>query len=414
MTRRSGALAIPSFRHLLFGQAISQFGDALYYLVFVFMVDRLTGSAAMVGYVAAVQGLPFLVLAPLAGAIADRVDRRRLMLGCDLASAALLLAFCGLLLVQPKPPVASIFVVGGLLSVINVFFLPAKSAALPRLVPGDLLLQANGLSAAVQNVMPLIGIASSAIVLGGLSMGVDTYFFPIAVAGNAVTFLASALYIAKLPAVRPQREDGKEPPMREALDGLRLIGRNPILRTALATAAGMHAFVAPFLVVYVVANREWFDGTYRTLATFETGFVGAMVVASLTVSRMRITRPGLCFAFANMVVGLTVAAMAFSPRFWPFLFWNVAAGLALPFATVPMTTMIQLIVADEYRGRVNGAFAMATMGMLPLGNAVGGAALGALGLQNMFLLMGLGMFVVVGLGLVVPEFRGARMPTTAS
>src|SRR4051812_33398009 len=120
-------LEIRAFRRLWLGQAISQFGDALYSLLFLFMVDKLTGKAAMVGDVGAIQAAPFLLFGPYAGLVADRLDRRRVMLFADLASAAILALLCVQLLVNPRPPTVIVFAAAFLLSSVNTFFLPAKS-----------------------------------------------------------------------------------------------------------------------------------------------------------------------------------------------------------------------------------------------------------------------------------------------
>lgn len=75
------------FRNLWLGQTVSQFGDAVYALVFIFMADRITKDPAFVGIVAAMAGLPFLLFGPLAGYLADRFDRKVIMVSCEASSA---------------------------------------------------------------------------------------------------------------------------------------------------------------------------------------------------------------------------------------------------------------------------------------------------------------------------------------
>src|SRR5512141_456562 len=82
-----------AFRNLWLGQAISQLGDSIYYVAFMFMAQSVTGSFAMVGYVGAMEMLPYMLFGPYAGVLADRMDRRKVMLYSDLASAAFLLGF---------------------------------------------------------------------------------------------------------------------------------------------------------------------------------------------------------------------------------------------------------------------------------------------------------------------------------
>src|SRR5262249_9673205 len=155
-----------AFRRLWIGQAVSQFGDAFYGLLFLFMVDRLTGSPALVGVVGALEALPFLCFSPLAGVLADRLGRRELMLCTGPCRAGVLLALGGFLLVHTRPPLVLLLVTPFLLSLINVFFAPAKSAAIPSLVPTDRLMEANALSTATQSLMPLLGLGLSGSVLG--------------------------------------------------------------------------------------------------------------------------------------------------------------------------------------------------------------------------------------------------------
>jgi MFS family permease len=167
--RWPGALAVPDFRRLWLGQTVSQLGDALYGLVFVFMANRASGgNAAVVGLVAAANALPFLLFAPMAGIAADRFDRRRVMLGADLASAALLGGFAAYLALVRTPAVPLIALTGFLLSTVNASFLPARAAAVPRLVPPDSLAPALGLSNATMSLMHTVGVGLAAVLLGPL------------------------------------------------------------------------------------------------------------------------------------------------------------------------------------------------------------------------------------------------------
>jgi DHA3 family macrolide efflux protein-like MFS transporter len=413
MASRS-VLAIRGFRDLFVGQAVSQFGDALYGLVFLFMVHRLTGDPAMVGYVGAVQALPYLLFGAYAGVVADRYSRRLVMLFSDVASVLILAVFACALMLDASPPVWLIFVVAFLLNAVNAFFAPAKSAAIPALVPAERLMEANSLSAATQNFMPMIGIAFSATVLGVLERLAGAWFFLSAVVLNALTFVFSASRIARLPPLLPDRDGPPAKAWRDLMDGLRFIRGLHVLKVALALGVGLNFAVSPFMVAYVEANARWMDGAFMTLAFLELGFVAAMVAGSLCVGRSGIARPGLSFIWGVAVCGLSVAALAFSPSFWPFLLWNVVAGLALPFAMLPLNTYVQLIVPDGYRGRVASVAAMAAMLAMPLGMGMAGLLLRWFGLANVFLGMGALMSLIALAGLADRGFREARIPAPAA
>src|ERR1700678_2005521 len=105
----SQILRIPAFRNLWLGQAVSQLGDAFYYVSFMFMVQKVTGSIAMVGYVGACETVPYLLFSLYGGVVADRLDRKRIMLWSDLLSGLALCLLAALVLVLGKPPLWSLF-----------------------------------------------------------------------------------------------------------------------------------------------------------------------------------------------------------------------------------------------------------------------------------------------------------------
>jgi Arabinose efflux permease len=402
-------LRIRAFRNLWIGQAISQLGDALYYLVFLFMVDRITGDPRLVGLCGALQALPFLLFGLPAGVVADRVDRRKVLLFADIASAVLLGVLAIRLYFDATPPVWILFAAGFLLSTVNAFFAPAKNAAIPALVPPEKLLTANALSQATQSLMPLIGLGISGSVLGALYVLYPDRFFLSAVVLNGLSFLLSAVFIRRLPALEPERTQMQSDPWRELKDGLRYVRREHVLLMLVVLNVLVQVTISPFMVVYVTVNRAWFGGDYRTLALFEFAFMAGMVASSVAVGRMHLRRPGLAFIGGLAVVGATVAAMAYSRALWLFSFWNFAAGIALPFAQIPMNTYLQTVVPDTYRGRVNALLTMASFGVQPLGAGLAGWLTEQVGIVAMFLLMGIGMGAAALVGLLSRPFRDARL-----
>jgi len=199
----SDALRIRSFKDLWIGQAVSQLGDSFYNIVFLFMVMETTKNVALTGFVAAMEWLPFLLLGPYSGVIADRIDRRRIMLSSDLVSANVLAAFGAIVLITGSAPLWALFVTPLILSAARVFFMPAKSAAIPRLVPADKLQIANALSATTQNMMPLLSLPLSATILAALFKLSPQAFLVSAVSLNMLSFLVSAYFIRRLPEIVP-------------------------------------------------------------------------------------------------------------------------------------------------------------------------------------------------------------------
>jgi MFS family permease len=401
----SSILKIRDFRNLWIGQSISQMGDAVFYLVFIYMVDHYTKDPERTGQITALQAIPYFLFSLIAGVVVDRRSRKAVMLFSEIASASLLFVFALLLVQRPEPPLIAIFAIAFLLNVVNVFFAPAKSAAIPSLVPARLLLAANSLSSATQNLMNVFGMAISGVLFGILStrFSLET-IFKVVVTLNACSFLASAAFIAKLPPLLPDREEHPHP-WEDMKAGVRYIKQNRTVAVLLGLGMLMQLFVAPFFVVYIVVNRQWFGGSYSTLAIFEVCFLVAMVVTSLGLSSANIRRPGIAYIGGLCALGITIAAMAYSRSVFWFAFWNVMAGVALPFAQIPMSTYLQQVVPDEFRGRVNSVLAMAAFGIIPVGSLMAGFMLARLGPVAMFLLMGGGMFLAAFLGALDSSFR---------
>lgn len=408
-------LKIPAFRNLWLGQSISQIGDALYYVSFMFMVEKLTGSLAMVGYVGAVEVLPFFLFGPYTGVLADRMDRRKILLASDLFSGAILIVLAILGLVLTVPPTWSLFVAAFCLSTVRAFFMPTHNATIPAIVPADRLMPALAFSMGTMNFVRMAGLAFSATVMGVVYATSQKWFFVAICALNALSFLGSAVFVAKLPPVLPDREHTEEHHVwREFRDGLLYVLKHKVLLTFRIVGPLFAMMVAPFFVVYVASNKAWFGGKPQVLAWFELSFFLGMIIGSALIGRVKVTRPGASFCIALAVVGLGIGLMGLTRNFWMFAFWNLVCGVAVPFGDIPSQTYTNLAVPDALRGRVNSLIMMSWTAVMPIGMALGGIMIDKAGLENVFYVMGGGILVVTLGGLLVPEFRNARMPEPVS
>lgn len=407
----SDVLRNRAFRDLFLGQAISQLGDAFYYVAFMFMVKKVTHSDTMVGAVGALETVPFLVFGPYAGVLADRIDRKRIMMVSDLVCGFALLLFGVGIYLNGTPMVWMLLAAPFLLSSARVFFMPTKSASIPNIVPAGALMTANSLSMTVQNIMPMLSLSLSAAVLSVLYVLSPVIFYVSIVSINSVSFLLSAFFISRLPKLIPERENVHDVHVLTDLrDGFRYLRTRHDMIVLTVLLAVFRLFIAPFFVVYLAANDKWFGGKPETVMWFECSFFVGMVVSSALLANLRPKHPAKWFCAGLALVGVTVGAMAFSPHFWLFILWNVLAGLAIPLADIPILAYIQTTVPDEFRGRVNAAREMVATGVMPIGMSAGGFMVSQLGLVLAFLIMGIGMTLACLVGLVDRRFRESEMP----
>ena len=256
MTYRELLAGNADFRRLWTGQAVSEIGDWLNNIAVLALVIQLAGvgrvGLAVAAYAIA-RHLPLFLFGPVAGVVVDRANRRRVMIAADVARALLALGF---LLANRTASLAVIYAVGASLFSVSAFFNAAKRAAIPNLVRGtEELLAANSLSASTTAATIAVGSALGGVV--ATLLGRDTVFVL-----NALTFLASAEMIRRIrrPVSSEQKTSGSEeesqpnvrPPaptpatrrsplaayLKDFRDGLRYVGREPLLAAVFVVAAG--------------------------------------------------------------------------------------------------------------------------------------------------------------------------------
>jgi MFS transporter, DHA3 family, macrolide efflux protein len=391
----------------------------MYYLVFLFMADHVTKNPMVVGFVGALAAIPYVIFGPFAGVMVDRADRRKLMLGADVASGLITALLAIYAFFNPSPAVWVLYVSAFLMSTVNTVFFPARSASIPRLVPADQVMEANGLNEASRQLVSILGLGVSAAGLGAMYKFVPDYFFFAGIVINSLTFFASAWFIRRLPAILPLKDEILEEAqgaVRRMISDMKVgfgaIGKDPVIRLALPMGMISTLAVAGFFVVYLAFNRAWYGGDYWTLAVIELFFSVPMLFMSLWIGRQVVNRPGRWTMFGYVGVGATVALMAICKPLWSMLLMNMLCALFLPLLIIPLQSYLQLAVADEVRGRVNSTWSMVSQAMNPIGVVLIGILLKAVGIEGCLVVMG-GLFALAGLvGYLSRDFMEARMPGT--
>lgn len=428
-----------SFVALWLGQTISFVGDYFYWLAIPIMVERLTGSALLVGLSVISSTLPMLVLGPVAGVFVDRWDRKRTMIIADLLRGLLVLA-C--LAVQRPEQVWIYYVVGFLMSCVSRFFFPAQNAVLPLIVADrDHLLAANGLMQIVQTAGLLAGPA-----LAGFSIGLW---------GEQVAFLVdSATFLVSAGAILTMRVPHTTA-SRQAM-GSQLGELWAELQAGVAFLFGSRTMVGVLLCLGVVQlgigaiNVIWVPFMQRTfglgpegLGAVDTAQGVGMALGGLLLGLVaaRFSRRHLV-GWSTLFIGAMIALMGLAPAFslvnlFPglkpaataaeisvsqrllqmpllLLLYSLLLGVALVPAQSALMTIMQLAVPDRALGRVGSALNALTMaaGLLSMAAA---AALGELlDLRLIYVISGA---ITAGAGLVglavlrepEPEGQGARL-----
>jgi MFS family permease len=378
------ALRSHPFRLYFGGQVVSASGSFLQQTAIGWLVLELTGSASDLGLVLAAGGIPSLLLGPWGGAVADRVDLRKLLIAtqtlyCLLAAVLWALALAG------RASVGALVAIGVAGGVVQIADSPARQALVSRLVPPEDLASAVSLNGVVVNSARVVGPALAGVLI--VTVGTTVCF-----GLNALSYLA---VIAALIFIRPRRVGGPAPAGRRGVkEGLKYAaGRQQLwLPLLMMLVVGLLAF--NFSVVLPVFAKDTFHGSGGTYGLLTTMLSVGAIVGSLAVGLVHHPRrPYLLFAALGFAV--TSAATAAAPNVAVACVTLLVLGAtAFCFVTLCSTTL-QLHSSSAFRGRIMALWVFVYLGTTPIGSILTGWIISAAG-PRAALLVGSGACLAAG------------------
>jgi MFS family permease len=386
-------LRLPEFRKLFVAQAISDAGDGMTFMALLFLVNALTHSPAVLAGLSIAVAVPSMVGGVVAGAVADRFDRRRIMIASDALRAVLVLGFVVAGTVERLP---ILFVLAFVQAAIGTLFTPARGALIPRVVPVEGLMAANGLSQMARMIAALVGSSTT-----GVLFAVTGNAWPVFII-DAATFLASVLIVSRVdprlgtPAVEPHEIASGFASSVTA--GLRVIAGS---RTLLATVTGLsfamlglgaiNILFVPFLVDVLHETPAWagpIEGAQTLSMVLAAGLIGTIAARLSAQSMIFMSLTGV----AALILFLSVA-----PNVWVLLVLLFLAGWFVMPLQAATQTIVQITTADAIRGRVLGALNALTSTTTIVSTAAAGVFASAIGVREVIFLGGL---VVLGAALL--------------
>jgi MFS family permease len=364
--------------------SVSSLGDGLVAVGFPLVAVTLSHSPLAVAMVAFATRLPWLVVGPVAGVIADRVHRGRLLVAADLIRAALLGAAV-LLLSSGMLSIALLCVIGFLLGAFETLFVAGAHAGVPALVAPDGFDRANARLVATQHA----GEQMFGPALGALAFAA---FVAAPFVGDALSFVVSAVVLLSirrhLPAGQPS--DAPHETVRHDLrEGIDFLVHHPVLRLLaglIGSLAFAQALVTGVLVLYCVEVLHLSPAGYGVFIglTASGNVVGAMVAPRV---KARFGAAGAITTAALVSgLGLLVAARTSNVALAAACFFFEASAVGV--ASVVNASLRQTAIPDALRGRVGNLFRSLIWGAIPAGTLVGGVLASALGLRAPLLIAG--------------------------
>lgn len=387
------------FRLLWIGELVSHTGRHITVVALPFQVWELTHSPLAVGLIGLVQVGPLIAFSLLGGAIADAWDRRRLLLVSQVGSVAASLMLVGGA-VAGDPPVWFLYLAAGVSAAFAALDSPARSAAIPRLVPKDRISSAIALNQVLFQVNDVAGPALGGLIIAGLGL---TWAYAI----DAVTFLAAIWTIAAMRPMPPESDGARPPVLRSIREGFAYLRGRRVLTSTFLVDLNAMIFGMPRALFPVLADRAFHVGPAGLGLLYAAPGAGALVGALLTGWVRHTRHQGRAVLWAVAVWGLAIVGFGLSTEaFTLALVFLAIAGAADVISAIFRSTILQSSVPDRLRGRLSGIHIMVVVG----GPRIGDVEAGVVGqlVSPVFSVVSGGVACVAGVGLLalaVPKFR---------
>ena len=346
------------------------------------LVYRLTNSAFLLGLVGFTSQIPLFLLTPFAGVLADRMNRRRVLVVTQ--TLAMIQAFVlTVLVLTGTTAVWHIMCLSVFLGIVDAFDMPIRQSFMVEIVQKKDLASAIALNSSIVNCAQLLGPSIAGILIA--SMGEGMCFLL-----NGVSYLFVIVSLIAMEITRKEKEERDIHVLEEIKEGfLYAFGFGPIrfilLLLALTSLVGI-----PYRVMMPIFAKDILEGGPHTLGFLMAGAgVGALTGSIYLASRKGV--PGLekWIALAAGLFGIGLVGFSHSHVFWLSLTFVLLTGFGMMVQMASSNTVLQTVVEEDKRGRVMSLYAMAIRGMAPFGSLLVGGAASMIGAPNTLMISGL-------------------------
>jgi MFS family permease len=397
------------FRLLMGGEMISTLGTQCALVALPLQIYERSHSAALVGLLGAFELGPMTVAALFGGALADRIDRRRLLVAAQfgiVAAASLL----GAVTLAGTPPAVEVLILGGLLAGCSSLDAVTRSSMIPRIVSADRMRSALAFSYGAYQLAGIVGPAIGGLLVATLGLG-GTYLVD---AGSCVVMAGFAAALGG----QPPPPGAEHPPIRRSIaDGLRFVRGSRALSGSFVIDLTAMTFGWPRSMLAVFSVSVLHTGARGTGLLFAAMALGGTlsVVSAGWIERAR--RLGRIVIAVVVVWGLAIAGVGLSRALVPAMACLVVAGFADGVSAVCRSAINQIVTPDHLRGRMSAVYNLVVTGGPRLGDIEGGVVAGLTGVTTSVLTGGLACIVGAGLIAVAfpafARFDGARYTVDA-
>ena len=382
------ALRHRNFQLFFSGQLISLIGTWMQTVAQSWLVYRLTGSGLQLGAVGFASQIPVFLFAPIGGIVADRSNRKHVVIGTQVASMLLAFVLAALTLTHMiDHRVWLIFVLAALLGVVNAFDIPGRQSFLVDMVGKEDLMNAIALNSSMFNGARVVGPAVAGVLVARLGEG--WCFF-----ANGISYIAVIAGLILMNVHAPARVSANTSPWDHIVEGFQFVNRTAPIRSLMLLLGLVSLCGMPYVVLMPLFADKILRGGGQELATLigshdlgavrlgilmGAAGVGALLGALTLAVRTGVKGLGRWVSICCAGFGISLMLFSFSRSFWLSVLLLLPVGYFIMLQMASSNTLIQVMVPDVLRGRTMAVYSMMFMGMAPIGALMGGALSDRLG-----------------------------------
>lgn len=370
--------ALRAFRHRNFrlfyaGQAISLIGTWIQQIALSWLIYRTTGSGFLLGLATFCSQIPMLLFLPLAGLFSDRYDRRKLMIVAYVL-AMIQAVTLGTLTLTGAIQIWQILLLGFLYGTIMAFETPARQSLISQMVNDRVdLPNAIALNSVLMNSGRLIGPSIAGVLLVFISEG---WCFLI----NSASFVAIIASVSMMRLTAKPHAKSSSSLRNELAVAARYAWNTRPIRLFLALVALISFTASPYTVLMPIFARDVFGGDSHTLGFLVGGAgLGAVIGTAFLTTRPNVYGLSKLVPFTAAAAGIALMLVGISKFYWLSLVFMACLGFGIIVTAASVNMMLQTLVDEDKRGRIISFYAMAFLGLAPIGGLIAGTLAGQLG-----------------------------------
>ncbi|MDT3740096.1 MAG: MFS transporter [Candidatus Kapabacteria bacterium] len=374
------------FRQFWYGQIVSQMGDKVHSLAVLILVYQWTKSGLAVGIIMIATALPAVLLGPVSGELADRYDRKKILIITDIIRGVIVLGLAILSWFSILNLTILIFATI-LISINSAFFNPATLAIIPNIVEKKDLSRANALNQSTANLSGVVGLllGSGLIALIGVSL---------AFAFNGLSFMFSAFYISRVAYEHIEiKRVGTY--LQNLVSGFRIALNNPLVKSMFLPIIVINFFFSSLVVILPVISEGKFQSGATGLGVMMASYTIGMFLGSVVMSVIKDRDNSGKYAIGGiLLIGVGFMVIGFFEAFYPTIIFLSFAGFGLNVTNICLITIYQKVLDNENRGKVFGIITAVSFSLQPISYGIMGYLTEITDPFYIFIVSGIVIFIV--------------------